>query len=46
VVEECAYSFGDREIAAERLALVARIFDPATRSFLERSATSATISVV
>jgi SAM-dependent methyltransferase len=38
VAEECAYSFGDSEIAAERLALVARIFDPATRSFLERSA--------
>lgn len=32
------YSLGDSDLAAERLALVARIFDPAARAFLERSA--------
>jgi SAM-dependent methyltransferase len=37
VTEATAYSFGDNELAAERLALVARIFNPATQAFLERS---------
>jgi trans-aconitate 2-methyltransferase len=32
------YSLGDSGLAAERLTLVARIFDPAARAFLERSA--------
>ena len=32
------YSFGDSDLAAERLALLARIFDPAMRAFLERAA--------
>ena len=32
------YSFGDNDLAAKRLALVALIFNPATRAFLERSA--------
>jgi hypothetical protein len=33
-----AYSLGDSDLAAKRLALVARIFDPAARDFLKRSA--------
>jgi len=32
------YTYGDTELAAERLALVARVFEPATRAFLERTA--------
>ena len=32
------YSLGDSDLAAERLTLVARIFDPAARAFLKRSA--------
>jgi hypothetical protein len=32
------YSLGDSDLAAERLALVARIFDSAARDFLKRSA--------
>jgi len=38
MTEGRAYSFGDSEIAAERLALLARVFDPALRAFLERVA--------
>jgi trans-aconitate 2-methyltransferase len=38
VEDEHTYSLGDSELAAERLALVARIFAPALRSFLERAA--------
>lgn len=38
VSERSAYSFGDSELAAERLALVARVFEPAMRKFLERAA--------
>lgn len=32
------YNLGDSDLAAERLALVARVFEPAMRAFLERSA--------
>ncbi len=32
------YSLGDSDLAAERLALVARIFEPSLRAFLERAA--------
>jgi trans-aconitate 2-methyltransferase len=32
------YSFGDSELACERLGLLARIFERSTRAFLERSA--------
>ncbi|MGD0166112.1 MAG: class I SAM-dependent methyltransferase [Gaiellaceae bacterium] len=32
------YSFGDSDLAAERLALVARVFEQPLRTFLERSA--------
>ncbi|HEY5479688.1 MAG TPA: class I SAM-dependent methyltransferase, partial [Gaiellaceae bacterium] len=38
MTEGSAYSFGDSELAAERLALVARVFEPAMRKFLERAA--------
>jgi len=35
------YTYGDTDLAAERLGLVARVFEPTTRAFLERSVTSA-----
>ncbi|MEO8477529.1 MAG: class I SAM-dependent methyltransferase [Actinomycetota bacterium] len=35
------YTYGDSELAAERLGLVARVFEPTTRAFLERSVTAA-----
>ena len=34
------YTYGDTELAAERLGLVARVFEPSTRAFLERTVTS------
>jgi SAM-dependent methyltransferase len=34
--DQGSYAFGDTATAAERLALVARVFEPATRSFLAR----------
>lgn len=38
VAKDGDYSLGDSDIAAERLALLARIFEPAMRAFLERAA--------
>jgi trans-aconitate 2-methyltransferase len=35
------YTYGDTELAAERLGLVARVFEPTTRAFLERTVSSA-----
>ncbi len=35
------YTYGDTDLAAERLGLVARVFEPTTRTFLERSVTAA-----
>jgi SAM-dependent methyltransferase len=35
------YTYGNTDLAAERLGLVARVFEPTTRAFLERSVTSA-----
>jgi trans-aconitate 2-methyltransferase len=35
------YTYGDTDLAAERLGLVARVFEPTTRSFLERSVSTA-----
>jgi len=38
VPEASEYSFGDSDLASRRLALLARIFEPSMRAFLERSA--------
>ena len=35
------YTYGDTELAAERLGLVARVFEPTTRAFIERSVSTA-----
>ena len=35
------YTYGDTELAAERLGLVARVFEPTTQTFLERTMTAA-----
>lgn len=34
------YTYGDTELAAERLGLVARVFEPTTRAFVERAVSS------
>jgi SAM-dependent methyltransferase len=38
VTNASGYSFGDSDLAAERLALLARVFEPAMRTFLAREA--------